>query len=397
MADLPIDEANIPAVSFNELGAAATTPTTAGYWKFYFKSDGAYYVDDTGAETGPLADGSGSVSSVGLTMPAVFTVADTPVTTAGTMGVTFATGQTANYVLASPDGTSGALSVRALVADDIPALPATKITPVFSDTAFAVQDDGDPSKALTFQLSGYTTTTTHAMSWPDTDGEVTVNNATQSLTNKTLTTPTIGDLTNAQHDHEDAAGGGQLALSSAVFGTGGISALATSGTVNTANDKLLIESGTDGDYYWVSPTNLGISGGGGGSTTKFIWDSTDIASGSKAPYKGGNTGTARHAAISVPHDFVTLVKLSVFFIAFATETIQFDFTTSYAAAGTDKDTHTGSLLNQSVSATDDFIYEFDITSTVASLAADDILGVETSKDSGDNSTQYLGVLLEYTT
>jgi hypothetical protein len=33
---------------------------------------------------------------------------------------------------------------------------------------------------------------------------------TQTLTNKTLTTPTIGDLSNAQHDHSNAAGGSKL-------------------------------------------------------------------------------------------------------------------------------------------------------------------------------------------
>lgn len=32
----------------------------------------------------------------------------------------------------------------------------------------------------------------------------------ETLTNKTLTTPTIGSFANAAHDHEDAAGGGQL-------------------------------------------------------------------------------------------------------------------------------------------------------------------------------------------
>ena len=34
--------------------------------------------------------------------------------------------------------------------------------------------------------------------------------ATQTLTNKTLTTPTIGSFTNAQHNHTNAAGGGTL-------------------------------------------------------------------------------------------------------------------------------------------------------------------------------------------
>ena len=36
-------------------------------------------------------------------------------------------------------------------------------------------------------------------------------NGVQTLTNKTLTQPIIADFTAAQHDHEDAAGGGQLA------------------------------------------------------------------------------------------------------------------------------------------------------------------------------------------
>ena len=36
---------------------------------------------------------------------------------------------------------------------------------------------------------------------------------TQTLTNKTLTTPTIGDFTNSTHDHSNNAGGGQLSLS----------------------------------------------------------------------------------------------------------------------------------------------------------------------------------------
>ena len=38
--------------------------------------------------------------------------------------------------------------------------------------------------------------------------------ATQTLTNKTLTTPTIGDFTNAQHAHTDAASGGTIAHTS---------------------------------------------------------------------------------------------------------------------------------------------------------------------------------------
>ena len=44
------------------------------------------------------------------------------------------------------------------------------------------------------------------------DGAVTLDGS-QTLTNKTLTTPTIGDFTNANHNHQNAAGGGTLAES----------------------------------------------------------------------------------------------------------------------------------------------------------------------------------------
>ncbi len=67
-----------------------------------------------------ISAGTGTVTSVGLTAPSVFSVASSPVTTSGTLAVTFATGQTANQVLASPNGSTGAVALRSLVGADIP-------------------------------------------------------------------------------------------------------------------------------------------------------------------------------------------------------------------------------------------------------------------------------------
>ena len=50
-----------------------------------------------------------------------------PVTSSGTIAVAWAN-QTTNKVFAAPDGSTGAPSFRALVANDIPALPWSKIT-----------------------------------------------------------------------------------------------------------------------------------------------------------------------------------------------------------------------------------------------------------------------------
>jgi hypothetical protein len=59
-------------------------------------------------------------------------------------------------------------------------------------------------------LSG-TPTATRTITFPDATDTVVLLDETQTLTAKTLTTPTIGDFTNAGHDHEDAAGGATLA------------------------------------------------------------------------------------------------------------------------------------------------------------------------------------------
>jgi hypothetical protein len=67
-----------------------------------------------------ISAGTGTVTSVAQTMPSVFSVSGSPVTTSGTLAVTFATGQTQNQVLASPNGASGAVALRALVGADIP-------------------------------------------------------------------------------------------------------------------------------------------------------------------------------------------------------------------------------------------------------------------------------------
>lgn len=66
--------------------------------------------------------GGGSVTSVALTMPAQFSIAGSPVTSSGTLAVTWAT-ETAHFVLVGPSsGSPAAPTFRALVASDIPSL-----------------------------------------------------------------------------------------------------------------------------------------------------------------------------------------------------------------------------------------------------------------------------------
>ena len=80
------------------------------------------------------ATSSGTVTSVGLAMPAMFTVTNSPVTTSGTLTATLAS-QTANTVFVAPNGTAGAPTFRALVEEDIPTLSQAKITNLTTDLA----------------------------------------------------------------------------------------------------------------------------------------------------------------------------------------------------------------------------------------------------------------------
>lgn len=66
--------------------------------------------------------GGGGVTSVALTMPSIFSVAGSPITTSGTLAVTLAT-ESANVVWAGPtSGGAATPTFRSLVAADIPAI-----------------------------------------------------------------------------------------------------------------------------------------------------------------------------------------------------------------------------------------------------------------------------------
>jgi hypothetical protein len=81
--------------------------------------------------------GGGTVTAVGLSMPAVFNVAGSPITAAGTLNVSLAT-QTANKIWAGPtSGAAAAPTFRTLVAADLPAglLAITVVTKTGAYTA----------------------------------------------------------------------------------------------------------------------------------------------------------------------------------------------------------------------------------------------------------------------
>lgn len=68
------------------------------------------------------------------------------------------------------------------------------------DTQFAIADNSDTTKKIAFQASGITTGTTRTLTAPDADTTIVGTDTTQTLTNKTLTSPQINMSSNATGD-----------------------------------------------------------------------------------------------------------------------------------------------------------------------------------------------------
>jgi len=102
-----------------------------------------------------VGPGSGTVTSVGLSAPAMFSVTGSPVTTSGTLALALAD-QSANRVLAGPSsGAAAAPSFRALVSDDLPVAAVPKGgTGLSSLTAYALLAGGTTSTGNVQQVSG---------------------------------------------------------------------------------------------------------------------------------------------------------------------------------------------------------------------------------------------------
>jgi hypothetical protein len=145
----------------------------------------------------------GGVTSVDMTVPSWLTVSGNPITSSGTLAVTATTGQTANQFLATPNGSTGAVGLRAIVDADLSSNVALlnggqnfSVAPTITSKNVCLADGtncpaaSDTSGTYTATLStGCTTTPTVTAKWVKNGHLVTINfgNFGTCTSNSTLT------------------------------------------------------------------------------------------------------------------------------------------------------------------------------------------------------------------
>lgn len=148
-----------------------------------------------------------------------------------------------NHTTLSNIGTNTHATIDAFISD-------VKSTSFITQTASGVINSEQALSSLSSGIVKVTTGTGVLSSVAAPTGAVVGDTDSQTLTNKTLTTPTIGSFTNATHNHLTAAGGGQLS-SIITLGPLYISNLAASATA--AMEAMFLDGTTvsrsTGDFY----------------------------------------------------------------------------------------------------------------------------------------------------
>jgi len=186
--------------------------------------------------------GGGTVTSVGLSLPALFSVAGSPVTTSGTLTATLAA-QSANLVWAGPaTGAAAAPSFRSLVAGDIPTIAAGQVSGLAAVAVSGAYNDlsGRPTLGTLAAQNGTFSGTSSGTNTGDQDlsGLVVKANNLSDLVNTTTARSNLGAA--AAADAVTAVNHGSNASTARPSGVTAVYWIGTVEPVNAVNGDLWI-------------------------------------------------------------------------------------------------------------------------------------------------------------
>lgn len=111
--NVEFDITSLPTPGASTLGGTESVTCSSGQ----FISE----ISTAGVPSCDVPAGGGTVQSVALSLPSVFTISGSPVTGTGTLTAAFTIGEPQNEALMTPNGSTGALGLRSIVSADLPA------------------------------------------------------------------------------------------------------------------------------------------------------------------------------------------------------------------------------------------------------------------------------------
>ncbi|MBW8685189.1 beta strand repeat-containing protein [Chitinophaga rhizophila] len=237
----------------------------------------------------PTAGTSGSVTSVGLSLPSIFNVTNSPVTSSGTLTATF-NNQPQRQVFASPVWGTGAPSFRALDGNDIPDIDAGKITSgvlPYQRGGTGINYLGSARDVLRVRPDGtgveWSNDYVALTSSPNFNGDVTATGNFYSVNTSLVNVGTAGTYTKVTTDakgrvtYGTTLSAGDIPNLDASKITNGVFPIARGGLglgyFGSAGQSIRVNAGGNGFEYYTpaaSATNITLSGDATGSGTTNI-------------------------------------------------------------------------------------------------------------------------------